>query len=218
VALEISQMVPLRVANLAALEVGKHLVFVGAGRQEHAVIALPSQIVKNDTDLEYPLPPESTRLIRRYVGTFPPLIAPPGSTNLFPGQGGRPKRPATLAKQATAVIRRRVGHRIHFHLLRHFAALLYLGEFPGRYEGARRLLGHKGTSTAIDAYAGSEQAAAARQFDEVVLRLRREAGAVRRPPPPGSGGDDARVRNCPLPQGGRMAGCGPARLGGRPLR
>ena len=53
--------------------------------------------------------------------------------------------------------------------------MIYLQAYPGAYEAVRRILGHATASAALNAYVGLETAAAARQFDEVVLRHRRLA-------------------------------------------
>src|SRR5689334_18998085 len=74
-ALEILLMAPLRMANLAALRLGTHVLFSGRGRDERAVLVVPAEEVKNGVDLEFPLPPESARLIRRYADRFLPTLA-----------------------------------------------------------------------------------------------------------------------------------------------
>ena len=180
VALEIECMAPLRAANLAMLEIGRHLVFVGNGRDEHAVITLPEEEVKNEIALEYPLSSESTRLIKRYIDKFLPLLGQPGGTHLFPSPRGGAKKPNTLSLQVAAVVQKATGHRIHLHLLRHFAAMVYLQKHPGAYAAVQRLLGHATASAAINAYVGLETAAAARRYDEIVLGHRRAAEAAPR--------------------------------------
>ena len=177
VALEIAQMAPLRAKNLAALEIGRHLVFVGHGRHEYAVISIPEEEVKNEIALEYPLPPESTRLIRHYIDTYLPHLWGGECKYLFPGTKGRSKHIYTISSQIEAVILSSIGHRVNLHLLRHFSAMIYLQAYPGAYEAVRRLLGHATASAALDFYTGFETAAAVRHFDEVILRHRRLAAA-----------------------------------------
>ena len=53
--------------------------------------------------------------------------------------------------------------------------MIYLQAYPGAYEAVRRILGHATASAALNAYVGLETAAAAHQFDEVVLRHRQLA-------------------------------------------
>ena len=175
VALEIAQMAPLRARNLASLEIGRHLIFVGHGRDEYAVVSIPEEETKNEIALEYPLPKESTRLIRHYINVYLPKLCPQGTRYLFPGRGNKPKSPTTLSIQVEKTIHDSLGHRVNLHLLRHFAAMIYLQAYPGAYEAVRRILGHATASAALDYYAGFEATAAVRQFDEVVLRHRRLA-------------------------------------------
>ena len=99
------------------------LIFVGKGRQEYAVIAVPEAEMKLNA-VEYPLPPESTALIKRYITTFLPKLGPPGGRHLFPSPHGGAKLPTTLGNQIAAVVREATGHRIHLHLLRHFAGAM----------------------------------------------------------------------------------------------
>ena len=95
--------------------------------------------------------------------------------HLFPGAQGGAKRPHSLSNRIAAVVRDATGYRIHLHLMRHFAAMIYLQAYPGAYEAVRRILGHATASAALNAYVGLETAAAARHFDEVILRHRKLA-------------------------------------------
>ena len=157
VALEIAQMAPLRGKNLAALEIGRHLVFVGHGRHEHAMISIPEEEVKNEIALEYPLPPGSTRLIRHYVDNYLPHLWDGDCKFLFPGPAGLPKLASTLSGQVEEIILSSLGHEVNLHLLRHFSAMLYLQAYPGAYEAVRRLLGHVTASAALDFYPASRR-------------------------------------------------------------
>jgi integrase len=175
VVLEIAQMAPMRARNLAALELNRHLTFVGHGRHEYALIAIPEEETKNELALDYPLSPESTRLIRRYIEHYLPVLSPGESRFLFPGGKGGAKLASSLSNQVERTIRNSIGYRVNLHLLRHFAAMIFLVAFPGAYEAVRRLLGHATASAALDMYVGLETAAAVRQFDEVILRQRQLA-------------------------------------------
>lgn len=187
VALEISQLAPMRARNLAAIEIGRHLTFVGDGRGEYAVVTIPEEETKTEIALEYPLMPETARLIRRYIGHHLPVLSPGQSRFLFPGRTGGAKATNTLSTQIEETIRSSIGHRVNIHLLRHFAAMIYLQAHPGAYEAVRRLLGHAIASAALDMYVGLENAAAVRHFDEIILRLR-ELAVKRTGTRPGRGG------------------------------
>jgi integrase len=60
------------------------------------------------------------------------------------------------------------------HLFRHLSAKLILDDNPGAYEIVRRVLGHRSIETTTSFYCGHEAAAAARHYDEVILKLRRK--------------------------------------------
>jgi site-specific recombinase XerC len=54
-------------------------------------------------------------------------------------------------------------------------AARHLEAHPGDYESPRRMLGHKSIDTTTNFYTGLETAAAARLYDESLLKRRREA-------------------------------------------
>jgi hypothetical protein len=82
-----------------------------------------------------------------------------------------------LAIGLSSRIEAELGVPVNLHLLRHFAAWLFLKRNPGAYETVRRLLGHRNINTTIKWYAGLEGNAAARQFDAAFLAERTELQA-----------------------------------------
>lgn len=175
-AIELLLMAPIRVGNLAALDLERHLVRPNRARGAvHLVVA--AEQVKNREPLEFPLPPPTVALLERYRAEFRPLLAPPGSTALFPGRGGAPKTRHGLGLRISRTVFAHTGLRVHPHLFRHIAAKLFLDAHPGAYEVVRRVLGHRSLETTTGFYTGLETAAAVRHFDETILRLRGGAGA-----------------------------------------
>ena len=171
-AIELLLMAPLRIANLVALDTVRHLRRTRHSR--HVSLVIEAHEVKNAEPLEYPLPAESVALLDTYLRDDRPLLAPPGSTALFPGlTSRRPKHTSALRQQITQTIRRYTGLTIHPHLFRHIAAKLYLDQNPGAYEVVRRVFGHRSSKTTIRFYTGLETTAAVRHFDEVILQLRK---------------------------------------------
>ena len=65
-----------------------------------------------------------------------------------------------------------IGLEVYPHLLRHFAATLYLTENPEGIEVVRRVLGHRSADTTRRSYAGVHDQLAVRRFDELVLGIR----------------------------------------------
>ena len=93
VMIEILLMAPLRISNLASLDIERHLVRPSrSGQAVHIVIE--GSEVKNAQPLEFPLPPQSVALLERYLTAFRPTLAADGGTALFPG------RTATFASTA----------------------------------------------------------------------------------------------------------------------
>jgi integrase len=175
VAIEILTMAPMRIGNLAMLDLDRNLVRTSPSGAMHIVIE-PEE-VKNSEPLDYPLPPESVELVERYLREFRPRLAPAGSTALFPGKRGGPKVTRGLAEQISDTVRRYTGMRINPHLFRHIAAKLYLDANPGGYEVVRRVLGQRSINTTIGFYTGLETASAVRHFDRTILGLRKEPSA-----------------------------------------
>jgi integrase len=169
VALELLLMRPIRRANLVGLRLGQHVLSVG----KRTVIVLDEDEVKNRVAHDYPIPPESVRLLDFYVTRLLPLLGPNPERFLFPGEiAGRPKSAEQLGRQFRKTILAETGLDIHPHLMRHFAATLYLTENPGGMEVARRVLGHRSADTTSRSYAGVHDQVAVRRYDELVLGIR----------------------------------------------
>jgi len=175
VAIEFLLMAPLRLGNLASLDIAQHIIRTHNDRRVSLVIE--GHEVKNGEPLDYPLPEESVGLLDIYLREYRPLLAPAGATALFPGQKGQAKVSHLLGSQISRTVYCYTGLKVHAHLFRHIGAKLYLDAHPGGYEVVRRVLGHRCMETTTAFYTGLETAAAARHFDETILRLRRK-GAV----------------------------------------
>ena len=167
VAIEILLVAPLRIKNLAALEIGRHLILL----EDRVELYLPASEVKNRVDLHYELRDDLADLLRWY------LAQRTGSDRegryLFPGTGGAHKAVNTLRIQIMGVIGKRAGVTMNPHLFRHLMATLFLNAHPGQYEVARRVLGHKRLETTTRSYLGLESVAAHRHFDETISELRK---------------------------------------------
>jgi integrase len=171
VATEVLLMAPLRLGNLAGIDLSRHLVFTHGGRR--CTLVLQDNETKNKVDLEFPLPETSTALIRRYLDNYRPrLVRDARCTALFPGEAAEAKHAGTLRVQLTEAIKTCADLQVNPHLFRHIGAKIFLDRNPGAYEVIRRVLGHKSMKTTTGFYTGLEAAAAARHFDETVLRLR----------------------------------------------
>jgi integrase len=176
-AVELLTMAPIRLKNLAGLDVDRHIVRTRSIDGEvHLVV--PGEEVKNDEPLNHPLPKETVEILDLYLREFRPRLCAPENPWLFPGKSDEAAKSGhTLSQQVSKFIAKATGLKINIHLFRHLAAKLYLDQNPGQYENVRRHLGHRDIRTTVNAYAGMETAAASRHFDDTILRLRR-SGAM----------------------------------------
>ncbi len=179
-AVEILIVAPIRLGNLARLDLGRHLQFSRSARKGVVHLVIPGAEVKNGQDLEFELPPETTQLLKAYIKDYHPRLSDGHNTFLFPGRNGKHKQPDLLNRQISKTLLAGAGIKMNVHLFRHLAAKLYLEENPGGYEVVRRFLGHASMETTVRFYAGTETAAATRHYDQTILGLRRRSRAIPR--------------------------------------
>ena len=161
---------PLRIANVAGLQLDRHFVQHRPGGPRQLVI--PAHEVKNGQDLEFQLPDGLCRLIDLYLERVRPVLLTERSESLFPRRSGGAKTPAQLAEQVKHAIARHCGLDFNAHAFRHLAAKLFLARHPGEYATVQMLLGHKSIQTTVRAYCGMERADAIRRYDALLAGLR----------------------------------------------
>ena len=165
---------PLRVKNLQDLRLGSSLVSMGHGKAAHFVVLFREDETKNAAAIEWPLPVETSRRIQSYIDQERAILAAPGNRFLFAGDGQNPFSLPAVKSTLQATIAREIGIHVHPHLMRHFAAWLFLDANPGCYELVRRVLGHKRVETTIRSYCGLETDAAAATFQKAVIARQNE--------------------------------------------
>ncbi len=172
VAIAILQAVPIRIQNLATLDLEQHLV----ERGNRLYVLIPGEEVKNGRPYQLELPGEVADLIAWYCTEYRDLLVKRPTTALFPGEQGGPKKPSTLGTQITKRAQTYLGLPVNPHLFRHIAAKLYLDRRPGEYALVSRLLNHKSVATTMRAYTGTESVSAARHYQNLVQDLRGAGG------------------------------------------
>jgi integrase len=173
VAIELLLACPIRVGNLARLNIETHFRWYGQGRSQRLAMVIPGSEVKNKEPIEVDLPQESMRLVKTYLADWRPLVSDAPGDWLFPARGGGHRLPSHLSQEMSRVIFKHTGLLVNAHLFRHLAGMLYLIENPGEYETVRRLLGHRKMTTTTTFYAPLENKQAVKRYDEVVLSKRR---------------------------------------------
>jgi integrase len=165
---------PIRVQNLASIEIDRHLVSIDSGREKCVLLRFPAHEVKNANDLEFPLLPETVDLLDSYLRVWRPILCSYSTTPfLFPGDfADQPKGKGTLSAQIKKLVFAYTRLDMPAHRFRHAAGKIYLDQNPGQYEVVRQLLGHKDISTTIAFYTGAETASAARHYARTIVALR----------------------------------------------
>jgi integrase len=169
---EILLNAPVRIHNLASINLTRHLVEV-VGSDGYAIhLQFPSSEVKNYKDLEFPLG-TIRPILNLYLTSWRPLLCHGPSDFLFPGKSqNRPKRKEILSAQIRTAVFKYTGLDMPPHRFRHAAAKIYLDRHPGQYEVVRLFLGHTTSKTTTDFYAGAETATAARLYAQTILGIR----------------------------------------------
>jgi integrase len=170
-------MVPMRLGNLAGIDLEKHLIRSRGGVVH---VAIPGRLVKNGVDIEAVLPPQTVRLLDAYLERYRPVLVAEGSPWLFPGKGSSHKSDQCVRNQIIDCVKRRCGLLVNPHLFRHIAAKLYLDANPGAYGLIRLVHGHKSVETTTRYYCGMETPAAMRHFDDHILKLRAQPTPLHR--------------------------------------
>lgn len=173
VLLELELHAPMRVKNAASLRIDEHFQFPVGGAAGKWRLSIPAGEVKNDKAIDVEFGTETSAFFARYVSVFRPVLGDAHAPALFFTQKGGQKGAKALGNQFAKFIRRELGLTVNIHLMRHLMAFAYLTANPGDYEGTRQLLGHRHVETTMKFYAGAESAAAFKQLDNIVGRLRR---------------------------------------------
>jgi integrase len=168
VAIELLLMSPIRISNLAGLNMDTHLIRY---RKIGIRLSIRGREVKNGWNIEALLAPETVELIDLYLMKFRPLLNDVPTPWLFPGENGKPKSTYMLRRQIQGCIRQRLGLQMNPHFFRHFAGDHYLKAHPGAYGVVRLLLGHKSINTTMKYYCDSDTVQAGQIFNEHVLRI-----------------------------------------------
>jgi hypothetical protein len=96
---ELLLMIPMRIGNLASLDLERNIVRTRARGKGTVHLCVPPADVKNGMALEAELPPETVKLLDRYLERYRPLLLKTPSSALFPSPTGGSKSRHTLGLQ-----------------------------------------------------------------------------------------------------------------------
>ena len=172
-ALEFLLKAPLRIENVAKLDLERHIRRPGGGLPGTWLIHFDGHEVKNGNQIDLELNEATSALLDHYVTMFRPVLLRKGACSaLFVNMHGDPKTKESLAKQLKKLIKREVGVKWNPHIVRAHAGWMLLEEQPGRHRRVQQILGHSSMDTTTSYYLGMEREASFRAYDEVVERRR----------------------------------------------
>jgi hypothetical protein len=171
----------LRMGNIAALDLERHITRPAGGQAGRWLIAIPAEEMKSGRPHETMLGEVGSAVLTDYVERVRPVLLKGPCSALFISRHGRPKTRVTLSNQYSAFIHREIGIKVNPHLHRHFAAMNWLNAMPGAYEAISDILGHASTAVTKAFYCGAERRTALQRWHEVLDARRAEAGAGRLP-------------------------------------
>lgn len=163
---------PLRIKNVAALDLERHISRPPGGQDGPWRIAFAGEEMKNGQPFEAQLGEEASAFLSDYVARFRPALLKGPSSTLFVSRTGLAKKPTTLSTQFSAFIRRELGLEVNPHLLRHHAGMLWLNNMPGEYHALSKLLGHASSKTTERSYTGAETKTAQDRYHSLLDALR----------------------------------------------
>jgi integrase len=177
VAIAILQVAPIRIENLARLDMHHHLI----ERGDQIYLVIDGDAVKNGEPVDFALPSSVVDILVWYATNYRPHLVRAPTQALFPGKGAGPKSARGLGAQISRAVHHYAGLAFHPHLFRHAAGKIYLDQRPGEYEVVRRILGHRSIETTTAIYTGAETRSAGQHYAKVIDGLRKRTPA--RPAP-----------------------------------
>jgi integrase len=170
VAIAILSIAPMRLGNLINIKLDENLVKPG-GIDGPYWLGFPKEDVKNRVQLQFKLLPEVGEIIDEYINDFRPVLLR-GSNGpwLFPGETREVKTSRTLSIQVTDRVFKATALRLTVHQFRHIAAAIFIQVYPGQYERARQLLGHKNIETTMRFYVALETVFANEAFNDIIKK------------------------------------------------
>jgi integrase len=170
VAIAILSIAPIRLGNLIKIKLDENLIKPG-GVDGPYWLVFPKEDVKNRVQLQHKLLTQVGEIIDEYINDFRPvLLRNANGPWLFPGEIREVKTSRTLSIQITDRVFKATGLRLTVHQFRHAAAAMFIKAFPGQYERARQLLGHKNIATTMRFYVALETIFANEAFNEIIKK------------------------------------------------
>jgi integrase len=167
-AVEILIVAPMRISNLAGLNLNEHLVRLGKSSESICRVEIPPDETKTHVPFDVQLPKGTVHLLDIFLKTYRPRLNPNPSPWLFSGRHGARRSEVAFSRTISEFLMREIGIDMHSHLFRHLAGRFYLEANPAGIETVRRLLGHTSTKTTMKAYCELDSVQAFRRYEDVI--------------------------------------------------
>jgi site-specific recombinase XerD len=175
-AIAILQATPIRLGNLAAIDLHRNLIARGKG----VYLVFGESDTKNAEPIDFELPATTVDVVAWYIREYRPHLVRQETDALFPGKGSRAKSAYGFGTQIKAAVFRYSGLVVNAHLFRHAGAKMFLDQRPGEYEVMRQVLRHRSIQTTTSFYAGAETRSAGQHYAAVIDQLRADGSRPRR--------------------------------------
>jgi integrase len=166
IAILLLQTAPIRIKNLAQIDIRKHLI----SRGDRLYLVFDGSDVKNSEPIDFELPDNVVEMLAWYIREHRPILIKEPSNALFPGQKHAAKTKGLLGEQISKTVFRYTGMKFNPHLFRHAGGKLFLDIRPGEYEVVRRVLGHRSLATTTSIYTGAETRSACQHFVSTITQ------------------------------------------------
>jgi integrase len=170
--------IPIRRKNLAALEIGRHLV----REDDHWSIIIPREETKTRTPIEFPVP----ELLEPYIAIYLDIVRPqmlrrPACAALWFNSRGGALSYASIGLPISRHSTSRLGFHLTPHDARDAAATTWALLAPDQIGVARDLLAHSTLYTTTRHYNRARGIEASRAYGQVIARMRRKQNRAERP-------------------------------------
>jgi site-specific recombinase XerD len=170
---------PIRLKNLAAIEIGRHLVRI----DNTYWLRFDAEETKNNEHIEVPIPEVLTPHLERYSAAHRSILLGTSSSNrLWISRFGAPLSAATIRHHVKARTQEVFGDPLTPHLFRDCAATSMAIEDPDHVRITANILGHHSLATTQRYYDQSRMLAASRSYQSALGEIRKTARQQSRGP------------------------------------
>ena len=170
---------PLRISNLASIEIGRHLIPTARGFD----LRFPAAEMKNRRPDESAIPAELVAPMAHYLLHYRPLLVArrrtPGADGQGPGatlwlsKSGSAMFPSKIYERIVVLTRQRFSQPINPHMFRDVAATAIAIRDPKHVRITASVLGHTRLSTSERSYNHARSLEASQLYQKWILDLRR---------------------------------------------